>query len=187
MTFESEFLPRLGRRKRSFGILFKHLRRRATKPGKLFVVETGCLRLCHGNLPWRAAGCSSLLFDAFAKEANIEFISIDNNKNQCAMTRKYCPRAVVLCGDSIKTLYELRKKIRRIDLLYLDSYDLDWRNPHPSALHHLQELCAAGPLLCSGSIVFIDDNTPEVGKGMYIRNYMEMIGAKQICEDYQIG
>ena len=75
----------------------------------------------------------------------------------------------------------------RIDLLYLDSLDLDWANPHESALHHLKELCAASTMLREGSLVFVDDNQSSVGKGMYIRQYMTQIRAKQVWDNYLIG
>jgi len=187
VNFELEFMPRLGRRARGFKILFDHLRKRAAAKADLVMVETGCIRPRHGALAWAAAGCSSILFDAFAAETKARFTSIDNDKDNCAWARKHCPHATIICGDSVKTLYELRKKIERIDLLYLDSYDVEWGAPHSSALHHLNELCAASRMLTRGSLVFIDDNTASSGKGLYIRQYMQSVGARQICEDYQIG
>jgi hypothetical protein len=77
-----------------------------------------------------------------------------------------------------------------IDLLYLDSYDVDWNDPHPSALHHLMELCAAMPGLQSGSLVVVDDhldfdNRP--GKSKYIVPFMAAIGARKLFEAYQVG
>ena len=189
MGFETEFMPRLGRRRNGFKILFEHLRRRAARKRRLVLVETGCLRLRGGRLPWAECGCSSILFDRFAGElgARARFISIDHDKKNCALTRRHCPRASVICGDSVKTLYCLRGKIGRIDLLYLDSCDLNWRNPHASALHHLEELCAAAPMLESGAIVFVDDNSAGIGKGMYVQDFMKKAGARQICDEYQIG
>src|SRR5436190_22390000 len=63
VSFESEFMPRLGRRKHGFKILFSYLRRRAARREQLVLVETGCLRLRAGRLPWEGCGCSSILFD----------------------------------------------------------------------------------------------------------------------------
>lgn len=182
-------MPRLGRRQHGFQLLFRFLRRRAAQGAKLVIVETGCLRLRDGRLPWKECGCSSILFNAFAAEigSRVKFISIDHNKINCTLTRRLCPRALVICGDSVKTLFHLRSRVRPIDLLYLDSLDLNWRNPHLSAQHHLHELCAAAPLLNSGALVFVDDNSGEVGKGMYLRDFMKRIGARQICDDYLIG
>jgi hypothetical protein len=187
MTFKTEFLPQLGRRKHGFNSMFKRLGLRARQYGKVVIVETGCLRLRSGRLDWRGTGCSSIIFESFVEEFSGEFTSIDISRKQCSVARRYCPRANVVCGDSIVTLHKLRKQIARIDLLYLDSLDLDWKAPHASALHHLNELCAASPMLRPGSLVFVDDNQNGIGKGMYIREYMDKIRAKQICDDYQIG
>ena len=129
-------------------------------------METGCLRA----LNWEGDGCSSILFDDFAKRTGSRFISIDKDPAHCALARRHCPRAQVLCGDSVATLYRLRQRLQQVDFLYLDSYDVDWNNPHPSALHHLKELCAAAPLLGRGAIVFIDDNTDSSGKALYVKS-----------------
>ena len=44
-----------------------------------------------------------------------------------------------------------------IDFLYLDSYDVDFLNPLPSALHHLEEFNRVKHLLHKNSIILIDD------------------------------
>ena len=183
--FEADFLPRLGHRARGFSTLFGYLKERAVCHSPLVLVETGCVR--YKQLNWIGDGCSSILFHSFSAITKSQFISIDINKNNCEIAREYCPAATVICGDSVHELHNLRTKVSKIDLLYLDSYDLDWQKPHESALHHLKELCAASPLLHAGSIVFVDDNNGSVGKGMYIREYMKQIGATQIWDDYQIG
>jgi hypothetical protein len=77
-----------------------------------------------------------------------------------------------------------------VDLLYLDSFDVDWDDPHPSALHHLHELCAAMPALKPGAIVAVDDHLGEqgrLGKSKYIVPFMDSIGAAVLFEAYQIG
>jgi predicted O-methyltransferase YrrM len=139
------------------------------------------------NPNWIGDGCSSILFHSFASGTNHQFITIDISEHNCEIARQHCPDATIICGDSVQELHKLCKRVSGIDLLYLDSYDLDWNKPHPSALHHMNELCAASPMLREGSIVFIDDNNGSVGKGMYIRQYMKQIGATQIWDDYLIG
>src|SRR3954469_22677088 len=104
-------MPRLGQRKHGFKILFRYFRKRAARRAPLVIVETGCLRLRAGSLPWKECGCSSILFDAFAAEVKkATFVSIDHDKRNCALTRRFCPNASVICGDSVKTLYQLRRK-----------------------------------------------------------------------------
>lgn len=182
--FDAEFYPKLEKRADSFRILFDHLCRHPRLRLGLTLVETGCVR---AREDWRGAGCSSLLFDAFAAAMDARFVSIDIDPRHCALVRKLCPNTEVICGDSVATLNAVCNTVSRIDLLYLDSYDVDWGNPHPSALHHLQELCAAARALLPGSLVFVDDNKPGSGKGMYVREYLKRVGATQICDAYQIG
>jgi hypothetical protein len=82
-----------------------------------------------------------------------------------------------------------------LDLLYLDSFDLDVQNPHPSSLHHIFELTAIKASLKKGAMVVVDDNiwctnqtTNEskiVGKGDYVDQYFKMLGIEKIYEGYQ--
>ena len=183
MNFEVDYLPRLGRRATGFARIFDLLARKRRSRGPLTIVETGCLRA----LNWEGDGCSSILFHEFAVASGSQFVSIDIQPDHCALARRHCPEAEVHCGDSVLTLHRLRRKLARIDFLYLDSYDVDWNNPHLSALHHFKELCAASPMLHRGALVFIDDNIDGNGKPLYVRDYMRSIGAKLVHEDYQIG
>ena len=77
--------------------------------------------------------------------------------------------------------------INNIDLIYLDSYDLDWNKPHKSSLHHLKELCAIIPKLKKGCVIIIDDNNNGIGKGQYVSNFLENIGATLLFSSYQIA
>jgi len=61
-------------------------------------------------------------------------------------------------SDSIDFLSKLNNENLDIDLLYLDSHDLDLKDPHPSAAHHLRELGAIYDSLDKDSIVAVDDN-----------------------------
>ena len=96
----------------------------------------------------------------------------------------------VVCSDSVKFLWNFPED-RKIDFLYLDSYDVRKDNPHPSQLHHVKELCAVIDKLGEGSIVCIDDHDAfftggQIGKGTYVKDFMENIGAECIHEGYQI-
>jgi hypothetical protein len=61
-------------------------------------------------------------------------------------------------------------------------------------LHHVKELCAAIDKLQKGSIVVVDDHNAfpdipdaKIGKGNYVKEFMDNIGATLLFEDYQIG
>ena len=41
---------------------------------------------------------------------------------------------------------------------YLDSFDVDWRYPYPSAAHHLKELTAINKILRPETLVVVDDS-----------------------------
>lgn len=86
--------------------------------------------------------------------------TIDINEELCGFVSEVASRVgageeiVVHCGDFPSVLRNFRDPI---DVLYLDSYDVDWTNPSGSMEHHLQELKAAWPLLARRSIVAFDD------------------------------
>jgi hypothetical protein len=44
------------------------------------------------------------------------------------------------------------------DLPYLDSYDVDFENPHESAMHRIKELLAAAPLVTDSTFILVDDS-----------------------------
>ena len=52
--------------------------------------------------------------------------------------------------------------MRRVDLVYLDSYDLDPAAPTPAALHGLAELDAIRPALRDGALLLVDDTPSSV-------------------------
>ena len=184
MNFEQDYLSKLGLRATGFHEIFRLLRKRYHEKGPLMIVETGCVRDAQS---WEGDGNSTVMFNAFAHETGSRFISIDIESKHCALAKQLCPHTEVLCENSIPALFALKGHLELIDFLYLDSFDLDWNNPHPSALHHLKELCAAMPLLDSASIVFVDDNRNGIGKGQYVSAFMKEIGATLVYDGYQIG
>jgi len=176
----------------SFLKIFQELEKKENK--NFYVVETGTTRADHGNLAFGDDGASTYIFDHFINYYDGEVNSVDIKEENV----RYCRSVVtnntkVFCSDSVKFLWNLPKD-RKIDFLYLDSYDIELGNPHPSMMHHVKELCAAIDKIDKGSIVVVDDhnafpNLPEVniGKGNYVKEFMDNIGATLLFEDYQIG
>jgi FkbM family methyltransferase len=93
-----------------------------------------------------------------------------------------------------------------VDLLYLDSYDVNFDDVFPSAFHHIKELVAASPLIHPETLVVVDDSPssftgfvgPEGqlhlvtqpkagGKGKFVAEYAQQVGAEKIFEGYQCG
>ena len=151
------------------------------------IIETGCSR--QEGLNWTGDGMSTVLFDFFVLMFGGVFISIDISGDAIECAKRFTSSNVnFICADSVATLAALRcnPSITHIDLLYLDSYDLDWSNPHPSALHHLKELCAVQPLP-EGCMLVVDDNSQGRGKGQYIMEYYDAIDVIPVFNSYQIG
>jgi acetyltransferase-like isoleucine patch superfamily enzyme len=174
------------------------------------IIETGCSRKADGDgivygdqvpvdHPWYpggsqgpwADGQSTFLFDKFVTMCGGHVYSVDIDPYNCEVAKKNSSNNVsVFCHDSVSFLRKLDSILaapKTIDLLYLDSFDLDWDNPHPSALHHIKELVSAAPFLRRGSVVAIDDNllNGKRGKGLYVNEYLRDIGALLLEDAYQ--
>jgi len=82
--------------------------------------------------------------------------------------------------------------LNRVDLFYLDSYDVKWQDDHASADHHLREFQAIEANLKPGAMVIIDDNSRfldtnrRTGKGHYIADYLQAKGREPMYDAYQI-
>lgn len=149
----------------------------------LRIVETGCIRT-PGN--WAGDGQSSVMFDDYANEYDGYFHTIDLSPESIAAAKSVCKgkKTYFHTGDSIERLWGMTHSI---DLLYLDSFDLNPFYPMPSAVHHLMELTAAARRLQQFSIVAVDDfeSTAAGGKGMLVDQFMKHINAHVIYEGYQ--
>ena len=120
-----------------------------------------------------------------------QVLSIDISEATCQFARgQVSDKTNIICQDSVEFLWNYDGP--KIDLLYLDSYDYEENNPHPSMLHHIMELVAVMPHLEKGSIIVVDDHDPLLdgsgkGKGTYVKEFMEHTTCKKIFESYQIG
>ena len=110
--------------------------------------------------------------------------------------------SVVVLGDSITKLKELntlllQKPEKKIDFLYLDSFDAPQDKPevvYESALHHLYELLTIAPSLKDGALIGVDDNWVVEkdgkhylqGKGQFVFMYMEKSGRPLVRDGYQL-
>lgn len=148
------------------------------------IVETGCVRLQND---W-GAGYSTVLFGEFCKLHGGKLITIDNTErhlNICKeLTKEYSDNIEYWLGDSLN---EMRKVQHKIDLLYLDSFDLDlFGNRNPSQEHNLKEFKVSEPHLHEKSIVLIDDCFNGDGKPKLTKEYMIDRGWKVLHERQQI-
>ena len=205
--FDSEAAPKLALREKTFRRIFKHLDQ---VDHSLTIVETGCARI-EGN--WKGDGQSTVLFDRYisARDKDSIAYSVDINPVAVAQARgSVSARVQVTEADSVKFLNnlvtDLVAKGRTIDLLYLDSFDLDWDYWYPSAAHHMKELCATMRALTKQTLVVVDDcpqygdyvsgvenqirfvRPPSVGgKGRLVAEFAAAVGAKLEFAEYQAG
>ena len=174
------------------------------------IVETGCVR---ERDSWSRDGQSTVLFDRYLSHSapGSKGYSIDIDPRATGLSRELVgSRIEIRTGNSIPRLTELARELRRvnrtIDLLYLDSYDVDWRNVLPSAVHHLKELLSISRAIDGRTLVVVDDaplecnllpvqpdryafiTAPAIGgKGKFIAEYAAEIGATNRFAEYQAG
>jgi hypothetical protein len=203
-TFFNEFAgPQLAHRHESFKFVFQHLTN-LNRP--VCIVETGCVR---NEGTYAGEGQSTVLFDKFSECVPGTMINtVDISSESTDMCKRLVSQRVkVHTMDSVSFLKNDCKNqmapFHTIDLLYLDSYDVDFNDPHDSAMHHMKELLAASSMINASTLILVDDSpsmasfyiesgqikfasTPKVGgKGMYIGSYMADIGKKPIIQSYQ--
>jgi len=185
-TWEQYFAtvePLLGARQKGFNAIFNYLK----KFKNPFVVETGTYREENN---YTGDGCSTLLFDNYITFNGGTLYSVDIDPTACSLARANTKSAVVVESDSVKFLAGVDQKI---DLLYLDSYNIeDWFNDWAPAAHHLKELCAVQKNLKPGSLIVVDDNMADsngnlLGKGRLIYELMEAMDIEPFFAQYQIG
>ncbi len=205
--FNHEAAPRLALRERTFRKIFEFLDQ-IERP--ITMVETGCARQ-PGN--WEGDGQSTLLFDKYISTRDSESVcyTVDISAASVSECKKLVsPRIRISQDDSLHYLSELAREFSRneqlIDLLYLDSFDLDFTHWYPSAIHHLKELAAAMRCVGEKSLVVVDDCPQSAhfvpgsenqvlllgaasvgGKGRLVAEYAAATGAKPVFAEYQAG
>jgi hypothetical protein len=175
--------PRLNKRSQGFQKIFDFLS--ACKSP--VIVETGTYREENN---YEGDGCSTLLFDSFVDYHGGTVLSVDIDPEACELAKENTFFTEVIESDSVEFLGTLEGKI---DLLYLDSYNItDWNNDWAPAAHHLKELFAAKNCIKEGTLIVVDDNLKmpqgkRLGKGRLIYELMESLGIEPYFDEYQIG
>ena len=134
---------------RTFKRLFQELEADGFPP--LHIIETGTA--AYGT-------ASTYLFDAYVQKYGGHLWTVDINPScSHAVKENVSPNTTVITDDSVAFLHKWVKDHpdERIDLVYLDSYDLDFANPDPAGIHGLNEFNAILPALKTGSLLLIDD------------------------------
>ena len=149
---------KLGNREISFRKIFKYL---DSQPTPIIIVETGCLRVKDNFLD----GQSTLIFDKYtlSRGKNSKVYTVDISKESTENCKKAVSENVeITTEDSVRYLNNLSnnflKDKTKVSMFYLDSFDVDWRYPYPSAAHHLKELTAINKILRPETLVVVDDS-----------------------------
>lgn len=181
--FLEQFSSKLGKRRKTFRKMFEILEKQ--QKDNYLIVETGCAR---ADQSWEGDGQSTLMFDSFVRHYGGEVHTVDISESNCAFARSAVSKnTTVHCSDSVDFLWN-SKFDRPPDLLYLDSFDLDVNNPHPSARHHIKELLASIRFLSDETLIVIDDNYADgISKGLYVEEFMADIKAEKVFSGYQVA
>jgi hypothetical protein len=115
---------------------------------------------------------STYLFNEYVRKYGGFFWSVDINKSLVEQHRgNMCPATRLICDDSVNFFSNWAKKNNKADIIYLDSYDLDFYNPKPSAEHGLKEFRSLLPVCKKDTLMLIDD-TPINPYWLPFRNKM---------------
>jgi hypothetical protein len=158
---------------------------------------------------------SSSLFDNFISKYGGTFYTVDINEKIYNNVKNILKNnnSKAFLDDSVNFLKKFNQiSDKKIDAVYLDSYDLDWTNYEDSAIHGKNEFVNLIPHLNNYSIVMIDDTpiNPEFlpfrnniyesvkanyeknniipGKGMYVEEVLKQqnILYKKILHHYGV-
>ena len=106
---------------------------------------------------------SSLLFDSYVYKFGGKFITVDiRPEAKKYLDSKFSKRSLSFKDDSLKFIESFDQKFfEDLNLIYLDSFDLDIDNPQPSMDHCLKEFLLLDKRIEKGCLVAIDD-TPNL-------------------------
>ena len=177
----------LYQRAAGFNLVFAYLE--SLRQTEYHIVETGTLRN-PGN--WKD-GQSARLFTEFVDYhgGTVRSVDIDPAAVESARNSIQSTKFTSTCQDSVLYL-ATQQDLDRVDLFYLDSYDVKWADDHASAAHHLMEFQVIESNLKPGAMVVIDDNSRflesdrRTGKGHYIADYLAAKGHDPLYDAYQI-
>jgi hypothetical protein len=183
-------------------LTFKALFENMKSPKNLVILESGIAS--RGTQ-------STYLFNELVRKYGGQFWSVDTDANLVETHRgNMCPATQLVCDDSVaffkRWITDGYKSTA--DVIYLDSYDLNFYDPEPSGKHGLAEYNALIPAINKDTLLLIDDTpaSPEwldtrgqlyadmvdfhrntgimPGKGMYVLDRVN--NAEKIIHNYQL-
>jgi len=161
------------------------------------VLETGCGH--YGDCK-TFASMTYIFADILNNLKGGSLLTVDineNNLNKCKeLTKDFSHIINYKLGDSVDTLRNLNEAfVKSLDLIILDSYDLNLFDPNPSGIHHLQELLMLYNKINKNCLIAIDDNfLPwawidwrwDNGEVQRFETKEKLIGKAMFCNDFLI-
>ena len=113
---------------------------------------------------------SSLLFDSYVNKFGGKLITVDIREDANRyLNSKFSKKSFSFIENSLDFIKTYDQSFfKTIDLVYLDSYDLDINNPEPSMNHCLQEFLLLDERIKVGSLIAIDDTPNLEAFNMYM-------------------
>ena len=107
---------------------------------------------------------SSVLFDSYIRKFGGTFITVDIRPEPSIELNKILSRnSKTFTQDSVQFINEYNTTyFKNIDLVYLDSFDLDLENPEPSMKHGYKEFSLLDKKIKIGCIIIIDDTPSDL-------------------------
>ena len=145
---------------------------------KIICIETGASQ----NMD---DGCVGLFFAKLCDLNDGEFYSVDNDENIIKQSKTIYKKHNLKVKHYLQDSVEFLKDTKIIpNLIHLDSWDLDLKNPFPSALHGWREFIAIEDKMPIGSIIIIDDN---FFKGSWVSwDYLDERESERLVINYPI-
>jgi len=107
---------------------------------------------------------SSLLFDDYVNSFGGAFHSVDIRAEPMHRLVKHTTiRSRFTRDDSVHFLRNFILEKNKVDLVYLDSWDVDWDSPLASAVHGFNEFLIILPMLKKNGGLLLIDDTPRDG------------------------
>ena len=101
---------------------------------------------------------STRLWSSYVKSFGGKLFSVDIRPEPRETLGDLGPSSLLFVDDSVNFLNNFNQYCQsKIDLVYLDSFDIDWKNPFPAMQHGLKEFESVEKYLKIGSVVVIDD------------------------------
>lgn len=121
--------------------------------GPINIIETGA------SQDWND-GMMGLMFANISQETGGKMWMVDIDQTIIEKSKEIFKQQGITCvefivQDSVEFLKSFNDKV---DIIHLDSWDLDLMNPFPSALHGWREFEAIKDKITNDTIVIVDDN-----------------------------